>query len=66
VTAGPALSAPRRHGFDAAYDQVRGDGSIQFSPEFAKPPDPPPEWWSDVSRWLGEVLEPLVKALAAA
>ena len=45
---------------------MRGDGSIQFSPEFAKPPDPPPEWWSDVSRWLGEVLEPLVKALAAA
>jgi len=45
---------------------VRGDGSIQFTPDFAKPPDPPPEWWSDFSRWLGELLEPLVKAIAYA
>lgn len=45
---------------------MRGDASIQFSPEFAKPPDPPPEWWGDLSRWLGKVLEPVVQALAAA
>jgi hypothetical protein len=66
VTAGPALSAPRREGFDAAYDQVRGQGDIQFVPELAKPPEPPPGWWQDFTRWLGEVLEPVVKALAAA
>lgn len=66
VTAGPAPIAPRRDGFDAAFDEVRGQGDIQFAPEFAKPPDPPPEWWSDVSRWLDELLEPVVKALAAA
>ncbi|WP_152414587.1 hypothetical protein [Blastomonas sp. AAP53] len=64
MTAGPALSAPRRDGFDAAFDQVRGDGDIQFSAAFAKPPDPPPEWWGDVTRWLGEALEPLARALA--
>lgn len=64
MTAGPALTAPRRDGFDAAYDQVRGDSDIQFAPSFAKPPDPPPEWWSDVARWLGEALEPAARALA--
>ncbi len=44
---------------------MRGDGSIQFTPDFARPPDPPPEWWSDFLRWLGNVLEPIVQALAA-
>ncbi len=43
---------------------MRGDGDIQFSAAFAKPPDPPPEWWGDVTRWLGEALEPLARALA--
>lgn len=66
MTAGPVLDAPRREGFDAAYEQVRGDGSIQFTPEFAKPADPPPQWWDDVSRWLGKLLEPIAQALAAA
>lgn len=66
VTAGPALTAPRRDGFDAAYDQVRGDSDIQFAPSFAKPPDPPPRWWEDVTRWLGDLLEPVLQVLAAA
>jgi hypothetical protein len=66
VIAGSAPVAPRREGIDAAYDQVRSDGSIQFNPEFAKPPDPPPGWWQDFARWLGELLEPVVRALAAA
>ncbi|GGB65402.1 hypothetical protein [Blastomonas aquatica] len=65
MTAGPALSAPRRDGFDTAYTQVRGESDIQFAPSFAKPPDPPPEWWSDVTRWLSEVLGPLAQALSA-
>lgn len=66
MTAGPALTAPRRDGFDAAYDQVRGDSDIQFTPSFSRPPDPPPEWWGDVARWLGDLLEPLARVLAAA
>lgn len=45
---------------------MRSDSSIQFNPEFAKPPDPPPGWWQDLARWLGELLEPVVRALAAA
>lgn len=65
VTVGPALSAPRRDGFDAAYTQVRGEGDIQFSASFAKPPDPPPEWWDDAVRWLGDLLEPAARVLAA-
>jgi hypothetical protein len=63
VTAGPVLTAPRREGFDAAYEQVRGDGGIQFTPKFAKAPDPPPGWWKDVQRWLGETLRPLAEML---
>ncbi|PXW75096.1 hypothetical protein C7451_10765 [Blastomonas natatoria] len=45
---------------------MRSDGSIQFNPEFSKPPEPPPGWWQDFARWLGEMLEPVVRALAAA
>jgi hypothetical protein len=66
VTVGPALSAPRREGFDAAYDQVRGGSDIQYAPSFAKPPDPPPEWWADVLKWLEQVLGPVAKALVFA
>jgi hypothetical protein len=66
VTAGPALSAPRRDGFDTAYTDVRGDADIQFSASVAKPPEPPPEWWGDVIDWLADVLGPLASALSAA
>lgn len=45
---------------------MRGNGDIQFTPSFSKPPDPPPEWWSDVVRWLAELLEPAARALSAA
>lgn len=63
VTAGPDISAPPRDGFDAAFDQVRRDGDIQFSPSFFQQPDPP-EWLGDVGRWIADLLSPLVKALA--
>lgn len=66
LSAPPGLSAPRREGFDAAYAQVRGNGDIQFTPSFSKPPDPPPQWWNDVMRWLAELLEPAARALAFA
>lgn len=66
VTVGQAISAPPRDGFDTAYTQVRGDGDIQFAPEFAQPPEPPPEWQNDLMRWLGEILEPIAQALAFA
>ena len=66
MTAGPALSAPRRDGFDEAFTQVRGESDIQFSASFTKPPDPPSEFWDDMTRWLSEVLGPLAQALSAA
>ncbi len=66
MTVGPDLSAPRRDGFDTAFGQVREQADIQFSASFAKPPDPLPEWWGDVSRWLAEVLGPLAQAISAA
>lgn len=64
VTAGQALSTPRREGFDTAFGEVRGQSDIQFDASFAKPPDPPPEWWDDVSKWLTDFLEPVAKAIA--
>lgn len=50
-----------------AWQAVRADDSIQFSP--IKPPDPPPEppsWLDDFFRWLGEVLEPLGRGFGGA
>lgn len=66
MTVGPDLSAPRREGFDAAFDQVRGASDIQYAASYAQPPDPPPVWWDDAIRWLADMLEPLARALAAA
>lgn len=43
---------------------MRADGDIQFAPSFAKPPDPPPQWWDDFTRWLSEVLGPLAQMLS--
>lgn len=60
VTAGKAPLAPPRDGFDTAFSQVRGEYDIQFSASFAKQPDPPPQWWEDIQKWLSENLEPLV------
>lgn len=64
MTAGKAPLAPPREGFDTAFSQVRGDSDIQFSASFAKPPDPPPEWWGDIAKWLSEFLGPLAEAIA--
>ncbi|GAA0653665.1 hypothetical protein GCM10009424_34070 [Sphingomonas ursincola] len=65
VSAGPVLTAPRREGFDAAYEQVRGDGGIQFTPKFAKPVDPPPDWLTQFQKWLAEILGPVARFLDA-
>lgn len=64
MTLGQDLSAPHRDGFDEAFTQVRADGDIQFAPSFAKPPDPPPQWWDDFTRWLSEVLGSLARMLS--
>ncbi|MFN3473636.1 MAG: hypothetical protein ACK4ZW_06270 [Blastomonas sp.] len=66
MTTGPDLSAPRRDGFDAAFDQVRAASDIQYSTSFVKPPEPPPQWWQDVIQWLEQVLGPVAKALMTA
>lgn len=52
--------------FDAAWKDVRADEEIQFTNIEAKPPEEPPEWWSDFLEWLGEVLAPIAEATAAA
>ena len=52
--------------FDGAWDDVRADADIQFTP--APTPQPPelPQWWRDSLDWLVEFLTPLFEAIAAA
>lgn len=52
--------------FDRAWDDVRADANVQFTPTPA--PEPPvwPQWWLDFREWLGEALMPVMEAFAAA
>ena len=52
--------------FDAAWEAVRAEKDIQFTP--GQPPEPPemPQWWRDFLDWLGNQLSPVFEALAAA
>jgi hypothetical protein len=52
--------------FDAAWRDVRGDEEIQFSNITPKPPEPPPEWWTDFLEWLSDALAPAAEGLVAA
>ena len=45
--------------FEAAWKAVRADEDIQFNGTPAKPPDPPPQWWTDFLEWLGDALAPI-------
>lgn len=48
-----------------AWRSVRADDAIQFAPLDTPPPPPPkpPGWLDAFLRWLGELLEPLGRAL---
>jgi hypothetical protein len=48
---------------DAAHKALRADPSVQFDLPPVKPPDPPPRWLKDFFDWLGEVFEPVGRAL---
>jgi len=52
--------------FDLAWKDVRADTNVQFTPTPA--PEPPvwPQWWLDFLAWLGQALQPVIEALAAA
>ncbi|MCT2559254.1 hypothetical protein N0B51_09685 [Tsuneonella sp. YG55] len=48
-----------------AWQAVRADGAIQYAP-VAQPDTPPPDppgWLDPLFRWLGELLEPVGRAL---
>lgn len=55
-------------GFASAWQHVRGDESIQFTPlqmpETAA--EPPPDWLSEFLRWLAELFSPVGRALSVA
>lgn len=52
--------------FEAAWKDVRGDEDIQFTATTPKPPEPPPQWWTDFLEWLSDVLGPVAEVLVAA
>lgn len=52
--------------FDAAWKDVRADEEIQFSNIEAKPPEEPPEWWTDFLEWLSDALGPAAEVVVAA
>lgn len=52
--------------FDGAWDDVRGDGTIQFTPSPAPKPPESPQWWLDFLDGLGEFLKPLFEIAAEA
>lgn len=56
------------NGFADDWDAMRSDGDIQFAPVEAPdtPPSEPPDWLQDVFSWLGDVLEPVGRAIGAA
>ncbi|VAV87552.1 hypothetical protein MNBD_ALPHA04-232 [hydrothermal vent metagenome] len=52
--------------FDSAWQDVRADGDIQFVGKAPKPPEEPPQWWTDFLDWLREFMGPVSEALVAA
>jgi len=54
-------------GFAQSWKELRADGDIQFAPVEINQitPDPPPDWLVRLFAWLGEVLEPVGRAIVA-
>ncbi|WP_417592259.1 hypothetical protein [Parasphingorhabdus sp.] len=52
--------------FDDAWEDIRADPDIQFSPAPAPKPPEIPQWWEDFLDWLGDFLSPLFEAIATA
>jgi hypothetical protein len=52
--------------FNAAWDDVRADANIQFTPAPAPKPPQAPQWWVDFLEWLGQLLTPALEGVAGA
>ena len=52
--------------FDSAWETVRADADVQFTPVAAPEPPELPQWWRDFLDWLGEFLTPLFEAIVEA
>jgi hypothetical protein len=53
--------------FDRDWDAMRSDGDIQFAPVEVpqQAPDPPPDWLRRLFDFLGDLLSPIGKVIAA-
>ncbi|VWX60420.1 conserved hypothetical protein [Sphingorhabdus sp. 109] len=52
--------------FDDAWDGMRADSDIQFTPAASPAPPELPQWWLDFLDWLGAFLSPLFEAIGSA
>ena len=50
--------------FDSAWDDVREDAAIQFSPTPVPEAPESPQWWRDFLDWLGETLQPVFEMVS--
>ena len=48
-----------------AFAQMRADPDLQFAPVEMPQAEPPPDWLTDVLRWLGRIFEPVAQALVS-
>jgi len=52
-------------GFTSAWQQMRGDDAIQFAPLQAPEREPPPDWLTELMRWLAELFSPVGQGLSS-
>ena len=65
MTTGQATAAPptKAGDFASAWRELQADGEIQFAPVEMPDQEPPPDWLTELMRWLGDMLSPVGTAL---
>ncbi len=62
---GESAAAKNADGFARDWQELLGDGDIQFAPVAQPEPAPPPGWLKDLSEFLEWLLRPVADAIAA-
>ncbi len=65
MTTGPGTAAPptKAGDFASAWRELQADGDIQFAPVEMPEREPPPDWLTELLRWLGDLFAPVGSAL---
>lgn len=51
------------HSFSQDWQAMRDNAELQFAPVTIPDQAPPPDWWLNFLKWLGEVMAPVARAL---